>query len=108
MVVAALAEQHSFEVVVENAVAGAASAACLLYFADALEEILPDDRFVPSGVDIALVDDESSVIRVAEHPVHLSVGHWSSCGRADGGLAGQAKVGHGGGQPLDGVVTRGV
>ncbi|ORV38672.1 hypothetical protein AWC01_14030 [Mycobacterium doricum] len=105
MVAAALAEQQSFEVVVEDAVAGAASAARLLDFLNTLEEVLADDRFVPSGVDVTFVDDEAGVVGVAEHPVHLRIGHRSACRPADGWLAGQAEVGHRGSQPFDGVVA---
>ncbi|WP_407045705.1 hypothetical protein [Mycobacteroides abscessus] len=71
MFVTTLAEQESFEVMRQNAVSLSAAASRTQDFLNAVKQILADDGFVSSGVDVALVDHEPRVVRVTQHPVKL-------------------------------------
>lgn len=57
-----------------------------------VEQLAVDERFMPSGVLLALVRDDADVVRVLEHLVDLRDGD-GACGAALGGAGAQASVG---------------
>ncbi|WP_323055628.1 hypothetical protein [Mycobacterium pinniadriaticum] len=72
-VIATLAKERALKVMGEYPVALAALAAEIQDVLNAVEKIVGDDRLVTARIDRTFVDDESRVVRVAEHLVDLCV-----------------------------------
>nr|WP_245544837.1 hypothetical protein [Nakamurella multipartita] len=105
--VAAVAEQHTFQIVrvdaVPQTVLGAGGENLLHPF----EERRTDERFVTTGIGLALIGDDSRVVRVSQHLMQLVQRDWLR--RPVGGRPGsQSLVSHRRLEPLEGVLARGV
>ena len=73
-VVAAVAEESAFEVVLVDAVALAGCATRVQDVLYLVEQFLSDDGLVPAPVDLALVAQEADLVGVGEHLVQGAVG----------------------------------
>ncbi|MEO5834146.1 MAG: hypothetical protein ABIR83_12365 [Nakamurella sp.] len=71
-----MTEQGTFEVVEQHTVALPALRALVHDLLDAVEEVLADDRRVPPRVHLALVDNDTGVVRIAQHAVQLAHRDW--------------------------------
>nr|WP_280500609.1 hypothetical protein [Nocardia farcinica] len=69
MAAAAVAEQVTFEVVLQHAVSLPAAAAHVHDVLDTVEQLLGHNRLVPAGPELVVDHDPAGVVRIFEHAV---------------------------------------
>ncbi len=107
MAAAPVAEQVTFEVVLQHAVSLPAAAAHVHDVLDAVEQFLADNRLMPAGPELVVDQDPAGVVRVFEHAVQ-KFERKGALGDGAAGAGGQPEVCHRGFEVFEAVLAGGI